>query len=112
LALAAAPVFWRRSAPRTALIAGRWRWCDVGRHVLLLLAVVTGDTVRARRAFRESQRAREAERERQAHARQQVAEERVRIAQEVHDVVAHAMVAISVQAGTAAHVVDRRPGPG
>lgn len=38
-----------------------------------------------------------------------VAEERLRIAQEVHDVVAHAMVAINVQAGVAAHLIDRRP---
>ena len=38
-----------------------------------------------------------------------VAEERLRIAHEVHDVIAHAMVAINVQAGLAAHVLDRRP---
>ncbi|CAA9508226.1 MAG: hypothetical protein AVDCRST_MAG67-2561 [uncultured Solirubrobacteraceae bacterium] len=79
--------------------------------VLLLLAVATGDAVRARRAFRQATLAREAEqeRERRADALRMVAEERLRIAQEVHDVVAHAMVAISVQAGTAAHVLDRRP---
>ena len=79
--------------------------------VVLLLAVATGDAVRARRAFREATLAREAEREREQHAEalRMVAEERLRIAQEVHDVVAHAMVAISVQAGTAAHVLDRRP---
>ncbi len=78
---------------------------------LVLLAVVTGDAVRARRAFRASEQARAAEREREqrAEAQRLVAEERLRIAQEVHDVVAHAMVAISVQAGTAAHVLDRRP---
>lgn len=78
---------------------------------LLLLAVVTGDAVRARRAFRASEQARAAEREREqrAEAQRMVAEERVRIAQEVHDVVAHAMVGISVQAGTAAHVLDQRP---
>jgi signal transduction histidine kinase len=78
---------------------------------LLLLAVVTGDAVRARRAFRASEQARavEQEREQRAEAQRLVAEERVRIAQEVHDVVAHAMVAISVQAGTAAHVLDHRP---
>ena len=79
--------------------------------VVLLLAVVTGDAVRSRCAVRDSARAREAEREREqrAEAQRMVAEERLRIAQEVHDVVAHAMVAISVQAGTAAHVLDRRP---
>jgi signal transduction histidine kinase len=34
-------------------------------------------------------------------------EERLRIAREVHDVVAHAMVAINVQAGVAAHLLDQ-----
>jgi signal transduction histidine kinase len=38
------------------------------------------------------------------------AEERVRIAREVHDVCAHAMAAISVQAGAALHVIEQRPG--
>lgn len=77
----------------------------------MLLAVATGDAVRARRAYRESSVAREAERERErrAEAQRMIAEERLRIAQEVHDVVAHAMVAINVQAGVAAHVLDRRP---
>ncbi|MDQ3632419.1 MAG: sensor histidine kinase, partial [Actinomycetota bacterium] len=79
--------------------------------VLLLLAVVTGDAVRARRAVRQETLAREVERERnqRAEALRMVAEERLRIAREVHDVVAHAMVAISVQAGMAAHMLDRRP---
>jgi signal transduction histidine kinase len=36
-------------------------------------------------------------------------EERLRIAREVHDVVAHAMVAINVQAGVAAHLLERDP---
>ncbi len=87
-------------------------WRDALFHgALLLLAVATGDAVRARCAFRDSVAARRAEREREqrAEALRMVAEERLRIAQEVHDVVAHAMVAISVQAGTAAHVIDRRP---
>ena len=77
----------------------------------LLLAVATGDAVRARRAYRVAAASREAERERErvAEAQRMVAEERVRIAREVHDVVAHAMVAINVQAGVAAHVLDRRP---
>jgi signal transduction histidine kinase len=34
-------------------------------------------------------------------------EERLRMAREVHDVVAHAMVAINVQAGVAAHLLDQ-----
>ncbi|ONI82092.1 hypothetical protein ALI22I_38710 [Saccharothrix sp. ALI-22-I] len=39
----------------------------------------------------------------------QVEEERLRIAREVHDVVAHSLAMINVQAGVAAHVADRRP---
>ena len=38
-----------------------------------------------------------------------VVEERLRIARDVHDVVAHAMVAINVQAGVGAHLLDRDP---
>ena len=46
--------------------------------------------------------------ERQTAARA-VAEERLRIAQELHDVVAHSMSVIAVQAGVGAHVLDERP---
>ena len=43
---------------------------------------------------------------RQAEAERRLGEERLRIAREVHDVVAHSMVAINVQAGVAAHLLD------
>jgi signal transduction histidine kinase len=36
-------------------------------------------------------------------------EERLRIARELHDVVAHGIAMINVQAGVAAHVIDRQP---
>ena len=49
----------------------------------------------------------EVERERKAH--QAVIDERRRIAQELHDVVAHAMSVIAVQAGVGAHVIDSNP---
>lgn len=42
-------------------------------------------------------------------AAQAVTEERLRIARELHDVVAHGMGVIAVQAGVAAHVLDSRP---
>ena len=42
-----------------------------------------------------------------AESEQRLNEERLRIAREVHDVVAHAMVAINVQAGVAAHLLDQ-----
>ena len=38
-----------------------------------------------------------------------MAEERLRIAQELHDVVAHSMSVIAVQAGVGAHVIDTDP---
>jgi signal transduction histidine kinase len=74
-------------------------------------AVLVGDAVRARRlsvvALEERARALEAGREEEA--RRRVAEERVRIARDVHDVVAHSLASISIQAGMGAHLIDRRP---
>ena len=54
-------------------------------------------------------RAESAERTREEEALRRVGEERLRIARDVHDVVAHAMVAINVQAGVGAHLLDRDP---
>ena len=70
-----------------------------------------GVGLRSRRQATES-RIREAEEraeaERQSAARS-LAEERLRIAQELHDVVAHSMSVIAVQAGAGSHVLDERP---
>jgi signal transduction histidine kinase len=72
---------------------------------------LVGQVVRARGA---ASAARLAEAEERAEAQRQhsaraVAEERLRIAQELHDVVAHSMSVIAVQAGMGVHVIDRRP---
>jgi signal transduction histidine kinase len=79
---------------------------------LMLFALVVGDAVRSRRTVRQAGREREADRSRRRRAVSAgpIAAARLRIAQEVHDVVAHAMVAINVQAGVAAHLVHKRPG--
>jgi signal transduction histidine kinase len=46
---------------------------------------------------------------REEESRERTYAERLRIAREVHDVVAHGLAAISVQAKVALHVLDRRP---
>ncbi|CAA9342694.1 MAG: Two-component system sensor histidine kinase [uncultured Nocardioidaceae bacterium] len=73
--------------------------------------LLLGSAVRERRATTEAlvERAEEAERSREEEALRRVGEERLRIAREVHDVVAHAMVAINVQAGVGAHLLERDP---
>jgi signal transduction histidine kinase len=54
-------------------------------------------------------RARRLESEREERARQAVTEERLRIARELHDVVAHALSVVAVQSGVAHHVIGTRP---
>ena len=76
-----------------------------------LAAVLVGDAVRSRRErlLQLEDRARYLERTREEEARRRVAEDRLRLARDLHDTVAHAMTTINVQAGAAAHVVERRP---
>ncbi|WP_170323852.1 sensor histidine kinase [Cryptosporangium phraense] len=62
---------------------------------------VAGAIVRERRAAAEERRQRDAERA--------LADERLQIARELHDVVAHSMSLIAVQAGVANHVVEEQP---
>ena len=50
------------------------------------------------------------EREREVRAHKAVIEERLRIARELHDVVAHAMSVIAVQSGIGNHVIETHPG--
>lgn len=75
------------------------------------MAAAAGEAVRSRRAFVDAmrERAERAEGNREEEARRRVAEERMRIARELHDVVAHHIALVNVQAGVASHVMDRRP---
>jgi signal transduction histidine kinase len=78
---------------------------------VVLVGWFAGETVRARRAYAQSiaERAAERERERAERIRQSAIDERVRIARELHDVVAHAMSVIAVQAGAGRMVLDTQP---
>jgi signal transduction histidine kinase len=72
---------------------------------LCLLAIAAGDIIRSRRlSARRLVDAREQE------TLRRVGQERLQIAREIHDLVAHAMTAINVQAGVAAHLLEREPG--
>jgi signal transduction histidine kinase len=75
------------------------------------LAVAIGDASRSHRAYvaEVEARARRAELDRQQEARRQVAEERIRIARDLHDMLGHHLALINVQAGVAAHVLDDQP---
>ncbi|RIQ26076.1 sensor histidine kinase [Jiangella rhizosphaerae] len=76
-----------------------------------IMAAALGESVRSRRVIAADalRRAEEAERTRDEEARRRVDAERLRIAREVHDTVAHAIAIINVQAGVTAHVLDKRP---
>lgn len=67
----------------------------------LVVGFALGLTVRSRREYAES--------ERENHARQAVSAERLRIAREMHDVVAHSMSLIAVKAAVGNHVALEQP---
>lgn len=98
----------------SAMLAGSLPWYaqeNLGIFAWTGMAATAGDAVRSRRAFVDAirERAERAERTREEEARRRVAEERLRIARDLHDVVAHHIALVNVQAGVAAHVMDKRP---
>jgi signal transduction histidine kinase len=102
---AVAAVYVGHFALRGAVRDEPWSWGEffaVGAWALVVLAA--GEVVRVRR-----ERSQSARRVRAETQRRQQNEERLLIARELHDVVAHHMSLINVQAGVALHLVDRRP---
>jgi signal transduction histidine kinase len=83
----------------------------VGPPAWLLLPTALGTVSRVQRELVASAHARAeaAERTREEEARLRVTEERMRIARELHDVVAHHLALANAQAGAAAHIMRSRP---
>ncbi|MER5554227.1 sensor histidine kinase [Streptomyces sp. NPDC002793] len=91
-------------------------WVHTAGYVVIMtvpfvLAWVLGDSIRTRRAYfsQLEERAARLEREREAQSKVAVAAERARIARELHDVVAHNVSVMVVQADGAAYVMDTSP---
>jgi signal transduction histidine kinase len=78
------------------------------RLLLVIVSLVLGDTIRSRRALRAAarERAQREEHQREEESRRRLAGERLRIARELHDTLAHSLVAINVRAGVAADLHD------
>ncbi|MEW2182115.1 sensor histidine kinase [Streptomyces cellulosae] len=96
-------------------LSGDLSWRDASRMGTVvaapLVAGLIGHAVRTRQAYLAAveERARRAEESRELEARRRVAEERVRIARELHDLVAHQITLANAQATVAAHFFDSRP---
>ena len=86
-------------------------WQIVSNSVLFVGVWWVGRSLRLRRAYLDEleARARRLERAREADSRAARAEERSRIARELHDVVAHHVSVMTVQAGAARRILHRDP---
>ncbi len=78
---------------------------------LLFASAALGDSVRSRQELTEEamHRAEEAERTREEVAARRVEAERVSIAREVHDITAHSLSVVAIQAAAAERLVDANP---
>jgi signal transduction histidine kinase len=83
----------------------------VGNMAFLAATWLLGHFVGVRRLYvlQLEERTAELQRAREELARRAVVEERLRLARELHDVVAHAMSVIAVQSGVGAHVANTQP---
>jgi signal transduction histidine kinase len=87
------------------------RLATLGHVALVAVPLLAAEAVRNRRSYVALllERLSLAERTREEEARRRVEQERLRIARELHDAVAHALTTINVQAGVAAHLLDQNP---
>jgi signal transduction histidine kinase len=101
-------VYWQHLDSDAVLAAAT---LSVGAVLIFVLSWVLGEFVGARRAYDDEvrERLKLVETERDQHTRIAVAAERTRIARELHDVVAHAVSVIVVQADGAAYAIGADP---
>ncbi len=94
---------------QSAVVATTSVW--ISTLLTVTVAWLAGENLRSRRARRrvELNEARRQAEQQAEQARRAVSAERLRIARDLHDVVAHSMSVIAVQAGVAHHVIDERP---
>jgi signal transduction histidine kinase len=83
-------------------------WGIIGPGVLLVALAALGEATRVRRVATAEQ-VRALQRAADEDARARIVEERLRVAREVHDVLAHTITVITVQAAAAADALDDRP---
>jgi len=86
-------------------------WVAVGLAAWLLFLLAASELIRNRRAFARASRQRVIEEQRSQYeaAQRQASEERLGIARDLHDVLAHSLSLINVQAGVALELMERRP---
>jgi signal transduction histidine kinase len=92
------PLAHQPGAATSALVAATAAW-------------FVGDSVRVRRVYVAGLAEQAAQRQREVleRAQRSVAEERLQIARELHDVVAHSLSVIAVQSGVGRHVIETQP---
>ncbi|HYN19181.1 MAG TPA: histidine kinase, partial [Actinomycetes bacterium] len=115
------PLWWRAigllvpAEMMAAAVSGVWEVdvLEIGYVAIMFVSGwVLGVVLAARRSYAQALEEKTAalETARQELARRAVVEERTRIARDLHDILAHAMSVITVQAGVGAHLIDRDPG--
>jgi signal transduction histidine kinase len=94
--------------PRTRLVV----LLNAAIYAVFAAAWLLGDNLRTRRAYllAVEERADRLEREREANAQRAAAEEQARIARELHDIIAHNVSVMTVQAAAAGDAFETQPG--
>ena len=102
---------WATAGALAAMVAATVRSTDYASLVFFVAAWILGENLRTRRAYLNEleEKADRLERERAASIQRAAAEEQARIARELHDVIAHNVSVMTVQAAAAGDVFDSDP---